>query len=214
MTLAVVALVAACSKGDDDSASIDTVAPSTSVRAPGPLTPAPCKQNRHVAVFDFNGTLTLSDQDAISWATDPQAEPSARPGAADLVTAYRQHGYEIRYLTGFPAQTMIAGHPVAETYMGWLGRHGFPTDGSQVLSAPANEPASLSSSLVALAGQGVKVDVAYTNDGNQVALFQTGGISKVFGIGQAARTPPATAVANDDLVAKVSEVRAEPKICS
>src|SRR6266545_7199366 len=111
ITLAAVALVAACSKGDDDSASIDTVAPATSQRAPGPITPAPCKQNRHMVVFDFNGTLTDSDQDAIRWATDPQAEPDARPGASDLVTAYRQHGYEIMYVTGFPAETMIAGQP-------------------------------------------------------------------------------------------------------
>src|SRR5882672_6504285 len=120
LTLVVTAFVAtACSKGDD-SASIDTITPSTTERVPGPSTPAPCKQNRHIAVFDINGTLSLSDQDAVDWAQDSSNEPDLRPGAPELATAYHQHGYEVMYVTGFPAQTVIADQPVGDAYKGWL----------------------------------------------------------------------------------------------
>jgi hypothetical protein len=216
MTLAVVTLLAAtgCSKGDDDSASIDTVAPSTSQRAPGPITPAPCKENRHYAVFDVNGTLTMSDQQAARWLTDPAAEPDVRPGAADLVTAYRQDGYEIMYVTSLPATTIIAGQPVADAYKGWLERHGFPVDGPPVNTTTTDKPSELSGELVALAGQGAKVDVGYTNKQDKVEAFETGGVAKVFTLGIAPGTAGTTAVPGDNLVAKVGEVKAEPKICS
>jgi hypothetical protein len=215
LTLAVVALVAsACSSGDDGSATIDTVAPSTSGTEPHPTTPAPCRDNRHLAVFDINGTLTSDEQGTIDWLNNPAAEPSPRAGATELVSAYADHGYEIMYVTSLPATTRLAGQPAADALKGWLERHQFPVQPNSVNTAATAKPTELSGELVGLAGQGVHMDVGYTNNRDDVVAFQTAGVSKIFGLGDAAKVAGATRVANDDLVGLVDGIEAQRRVCS
>lgn len=215
LTLAVVALVAtACSNGDDDAASIDTVAPSTSEAVSHPTTPAPCKENRHLAVFDINGTLTSDEQGTIDWLNDPAAEPTARIGAADLVSAYADHGYEIMYVTSLPTTTKLAGQPAGDALRGWLERHGFPAAPNSVNTAATSRATELSGELIGLAGQGVNIDVAYTNNRDDVETFETAGVGKIFGLGDAATVAGATKVANNDLAALVAGIKAERRICA
>ena len=215
LTLAVVALVAtACSNGDDDSASIDTVAPSSSETVPHPTTPAPCKENRHLAVFDINGTLTADEQGTIDWLNNPAAEPTPKTGAADLVSAYADHGYEIMYVTALPTNTKLAGQPAGDALRGWLERHGFPAAPGSVNTAGSTRATELSGELIGLIGQGVKVDVAYTNNKDDVVAFQTAGVGKIFGLGEAGTVAGSTKVANNDLAALVPGITAERRICS
>jgi hypothetical protein len=97
---------------------------------------------------------------------------------------------------------------------GWLERHKFPVQPNSVNTAATAKPTELSGELVGLAGQGVHMDVAYTNNRDDVLAFQTAGISKIFALGDATSVAGATRVANDDLVGLVDGIEAQRRVCS
>ena len=68
LTLAVVVLVVAGSGSDDRGAG----------NAGTPAGPATGADDRHLVVFDVNGTLTADEGSAVEWLQDPSDEPPPR----------------------------------------------------------------------------------------------------------------------------------------
>lgn len=167
-----------------------------------------------MVVFDTSGTITSTKEEVLEWLRDPSDEPTPRANAAALVTAYHERGYEILYATGLPGTNMIGDEPVPEAMMGWLERNGFPVEGARVETSHTTQPyTELSSDLIALAAEGVVVDVAYTDTVDDVDAFGAGGVDSVYLLGELSAGVSATTVPGDDLGPKVAEVRAMPPVC-
>jgi len=219
LTLAVAALVAtACSTGDGAGESVDSVAPSSTSTTDGDSTTlAACADDRHLAVFDIVGTLTTDRETALSWQQDPQDDPPARPLAAELVNAYSDRGYEVLYNSILPEDFLIGGQPVADAYMGWLDRNGFPTDPGrtrvETSSTEAPTASELSADLTRIAGENVAIDVGYTDSLNDVESFGVAGVDKVYLLGPEDAGASATTIPEDDLAPQLAVVEALPRVC-
>ncbi len=169
--------------------------------------------------FDIHGTLT-TDEDAVdTWLTDPSAEPEPRPGAAEVVAAYRERGYEILYTTGTPTSVRIGGEPAADALTGWLARHELPTgEGTNLHTwdTAGDESVQLTDEFLRLRGEGVSADAGYTNNDEDVHAYTLGGIpqERVFTLGaEAINELGSSPIPADDLLAHLGTVQALPKIC-
>jgi hypothetical protein len=214
ITLAVATLVAsACSKGDDDGGTMGTSAPPSSEQ--GSTTLAPCAENPHVAVFDIFGTLTPDANDVITWI-NTEEPPDARPYAASVAAAYKQRGYQILYVTGLPSSTLLDGKPAPDALTEWLDNHDFPTgDGARIeLTETGDFKTEMSRDLTSLAGTGVKIDAAYTDNDSDLEVYILSGAQQVYKLGAATTESRSTLVPNDDMQAQLKVVEALPAVCS
>jgi hypothetical protein len=223
---AALSVAAACGAGSGDasSASGDLGQPAEttdSVTTSGGA--QECAANRHGIVVDVDGTLTV---DAIGdlgrWLTDPTYDPLVRPGAVDLLNAWRSRGYEIVYLTGRPPSLMIGDVPIADATATWLESHGFPTgEGTHTyfwdnVAVPQIERYK-AQALIDLASEGLSVDYAYTGSPVDVGAYRTAGIAPdhIFTVGDAADEPGTVAVRESGWLAhQVSTVDPLPKVCA
>jgi hypothetical protein len=208
------AVAAGCSSGDDEGGdgdgALQAVAPTTTTTAPL----LPCSEDRHLAVFDINGTLTATEEEAIAWLSDPSAEPPPRAQAAELVNAYRDDGYEILYVTSLSVDFVHGGIPITDSLNGWLERNGFPIDGSSVATSSTDDAAAeLSAELVDLSSQGVSIDAAYTDNVDDIEAFSVGGATEVFLIGDET-AGAATTIPGDDLTPVARQVEAQARVCT
>jgi len=84
-------VLVACSHDDDESRAGDPGGTSSTESA-AQTTPAlrPCSEDRHVVVFDFMGVLIEGNLEVfLPWIADGTV-PATRPGARELVQAYRE----------------------------------------------------------------------------------------------------------------------------
>jgi hypothetical protein len=157
---------------------------------PGAL--PPCAEDRHGVVTDMDGTLTTSVAELAAWLEDPTYDPAVRPGAVELLRAWRARGYEIVYLTGRPADMTVGESPIADATSAWLDRHGFPTgEGTHLFvwdtgAVPKMEHFKLKT-LVDLDHEGLTIDYGYTDLGLDVIAYRTAGLpaERIFTIGEA-----------------------------
>lgn len=213
-TLAVASLAAAaCSSGDDDSGTVGTSEPS----AQETTTLPPCGEGeQHVAIFDIFGTLTPTPNDVVDWLGDENARPPARPFAASVVAAYVERGYQILYYTGLLIDGEIGGQPVPDAVMGWLAEHDYPTEGTRLEAwngTHGNPRSELRQDLTSLAGSGIKIDVAYTDNEEDLDVYILSGAAMVYKLGPDTAEARSTVIPNDDMNAQLAVVNQLPPVC-
>jgi hypothetical protein len=215
IAFAAAALVAtACSKDDGGNGTIGTSDPPGSSEPTTTTLPA-CSDEQHVAIFDIFGTLTPAAEDVIDWLGDPDDVPEARPYAATVVEGYRKKGYTILYYTGLNVNSEIGGQPVPDAVMGWLASHDFPTEGTVLETSSTDDPrGELGNDLTTLAGTGVRLDVAYTDNVEDLDVYILGGASQVYKLGPDTDPQRSTVVPNDDMNAHMAVVEAIPPVCT
>lgn len=217
-TLAVATVAAAaCSKGGDDSGTVGTSEPSSGSSALESTTLPPCgEEHQHVAIFDIFGTLTPTPNDVVEWLADDDERPDARPYAASVVAAYLERGYQILYYTGLPVDSEIGGLPVPDSVTGWLSEHDFPTEGTRLeaWNGTGGDPRTeLRQDLTSLAGSGVQIDVAYTDNEEDLDVYITSGAAMVYKLGPDTPEARSTVIPNDDMNAQLAVVNALPAVC-
>lgn len=229
MTLPAVLALAGCGGGgggEDETPAATAEPPETTTAGAAtdaPTGPRPCREDRHMVVFDFAGMLTLQDEAAVvnDWLNGDPPEP--RPGAPELSQAYRERGYEILYLTAAPSDLMVDGLPVATAVQEWLGDNGFPTDpeGTSVLGYTGSGDVSaailaITDELLRLASENVGLDAGYTDDEERVYPLASGGIppERIYTIGPDAGAAGTTPLAGDDVQAHVGTVEELPPVCT
>jgi hypothetical protein len=226
LAAAALTMAAACGAGSGDASSAagDLGQPAQTTESVATTGGGQdCAANRHGIVVDVDGTLTA---DAIGelarWLTDPTYDPLVRPGAVDLLNAWRSRGYEIVYLTGRPQGLKIGDVPIADATATWLESHGFPTgDGTHTyiwdnVAVPQIERYK-AQALIDLASEGLSVDYAYTGSPVDVAAYRTAGIAAdhIFTVGDAVDEPGTVAVRESGWLAhQVSTVDPLPKVCA
>jgi hypothetical protein len=228
----VVLVPTACSGGDDDQATETTstselVAGQPAGAAAGSTTTAvsagavPCPDNRHAIVADIR-LLVISVGELFLWGQNPGYDPLVRAGALELLHAYRDRGYEIVYITGWPSDTMIGGESVTELLPTWISDHGFPNgDGTSLhMWDPTDvqdENVFKTQVMVDLSAAGVQVDWVYTGDETDVQAYRNGGIGaeRIYTFEAAAVAYPDTEpIPGDDLAAHlVSSVGRLGSVC-
>jgi phosphoglycolate phosphatase-like HAD superfamily hydrolase len=151
-------LVVACGDRSSAEATIDVVGANTPV-----------------VVSDVDGTLTQSENAEI-WSDLHVAEdPTAHPGAPDVLRALASRGYHIVYLTARPEWLTMRTHR-------WLDTHGFPpgvvrTSFSELGCVGASAQAFKTRSLAALAADlGHAPSCGFGNRPTDVAAYRTAGI--------------------------------------
>ena len=212
---------------DEDAAPLETAGATTSD------TDLPtCRDvDRAVAVAVFGAATTGAEGEAAAWMDDPDAEPEARPGAAELADAYRAMGYDILYVTLLPSEARVGDQPVVDATMVWLGLNDFPVGQDVRVWAPqgagaADPSVALIEELARLGAGGTELDAGYAGDPETVFPLAAGGIpsDRVFLLGDGdggassggASAPaevPATVLREEDLPAHAAEVQALPPIC-
>jgi hypothetical protein len=230
LALAVAIAMAACaSNGGESSASPATGDRTTTAPAGGDTStsaashgPKPCSEDRHAVVVDGDGTLTARDSELATWLANPAYDPAIRPGAVELMKAWRSRGYEIIYLTGRPASVKVGSQPIADATAAWLKRHGFPTGkGTQLFvwdtKAIAKQDQYKTQTLMDLSADGIALDYAYTNATIDVISYVTAGVhaDHIFTVGAAAGQDGTVAVPGPGLQAhQLTVVEKLPDVCS
>lgn len=220
MSLSLVA--AACG---DDGGDEDTVAggssTSSSSTEPGDELPS-CDTVDRTVVFGIFGTVTDGDGDGevVRWLEDSAAEPAARPGAADVVHAYRDLGYDILYVTDEPATHTIGDQPLVEAVTVWLGDNRFPI-GNDVTDVWAwdgegdDASTALIEDLALMNTSGVDIDAGYASDPDVVFPLSTAGIpgGAFYTVGDAASDETTTSLPDADMSAHLPEVEGLDPVC-
>jgi hypothetical protein len=164
--------------------------------------------------------------DALTWLSDPEAEPAPRPDAAALASVYRDARYQILYVAMIPSESRIGDRPAADAITVWLGVNGFPVgEGTRVWVPEGNGSADPSVALIEelalLEAAGTEVVAGYAGDSETVFPLAAGGVphDRVYELGggggeassggQVSSTP----LADGDLAAHVAEVQALDPIC-
>lgn len=202
--------------GNGSTTSGDT-AQTVETTAPPVTTLPPCSASRHLAVFDFFGFLTASDQDLRSWLDDPSNTPNVRLGTPETVSAYRSLGYEIAYLTTVPVNMTIGDVPIDEAIRSWLAQHGFPGgEGTTIMTWDTGDAIiGITNQLLRFAGQDVSVDIGYTDNQDKAYAIITGGVpaDHMYTIGSGAGTEGSRAIPDDDVIAHSHNVAKLAKVC-
>jgi hypothetical protein len=176
-----------------------------------------CNESRHLAVFDFFGFLSASDQDLRQWLDDPTDAPDVRPGTVETVSGYRSAGYEIAYLTTVPVNMMIGDVPIDDAIRDWLAQHGFPGgEGTTIMTWESGDAiVGITNQLVRFAGQDVSVDIGYTDNQDKAYAIITGGVppEHMYTIGSGAGTEGSTAIPDDDVIRHAQYVASIDKVC-
>lgn len=232
LPLLLVALVCAACADDDDDPVTDLPSSPTSAGSTEPTEAdaalRPCVEDRHMVAFDILGLLTVENVEALGpWVSD-NIGPTPRPGSVALVQAYRERGYEILYVNTIP-DGVFPGRSVSEVMTEWLQANGYPAgEGAQVWVWDGQEGPSgqiwiaITDELLRLAGEGVSVDAAYTENVDKAYAYASGGVPEernftltpVQPFQEGAPTSaPTTVVPNDDLEAHAAAVQQLPPVC-
>lgn len=210
---------AACGNGgdsDDSSSSVDVTVGSSSTS--GDTTLPSCADVGQTVAFGVFGAATQGDPDEeAKWTDDPEDQPVARAGAADVVAAYRHLGYRILYLSLAPSENRIGDQPMTDAVTVWLGLNGFPIgEETDVWAWDGEGDASVAliEELAYLSNSGTGVAAAYAGDPELIHPLVSGSIARdrLFAIGPAADQEAVTSLP-EDLGPHVSEVRALAPIC-
>jgi hypothetical protein len=204
--------MAGCS-GSGDAVS-DELAETVESTAPPMLS---CTESRHVAVFDFFGFLSMSDDDLSQWLEDPTDVPDVRPGAPETVSAYRSLGYEIAYLTTVPVNMTVGEVPIDDAIRTWLAERGFPGgEGTTIMTWESGDAIiGITNQLLRFAGQDVNVDIGYTDNEDKAYAIITGGVpaDHMYTIGSGAGTQGSKAIPDDDVQTHAQKLSTLSEIC-
>jgi hypothetical protein len=217
------ALVACGGGGDDDAPPLATSGATTADTG----LPS-CREVDRAVVFSvFGAATTGGGAEASAWASNPSAQPAARPQVAEIVGAYRDAGYQILYVSLLPSETLIGDRPVVDAVTVWLGLRGFPVGEGARVWAPngdgSGDPSvALIEELARMGAGGTEVDAGYAGDGETVFPLVAGGVprDRVFVLGagaeEAASGPDvsSTPLRDADLASHLAEVRALGPICA
>lgn len=210
-------LLASCGgdSGDDDL-SLEAPAASTTTNTATPS----CDEARHAVVLSTFGAATLGDEDeAGRWSIRPEEEPVPRPGAADIVRAYKDLGYQILYVTLQPSEMSIGDQQLIDAVTVWLGANGFPVGSGEtrVWAWDGNGEASVAliEELAHMSSDGTDVDVAYVSDSDLVFPLVTGGVprERVYTLGEAADQQTVTSLPDEDLTAHLGDIKEMDPVC-
>ena len=207
--------------GATEPTSISTTTPSVagSLAPPGDV---PCPENRHAVVVDLRALIT-EEGELYRWYDDAAYDPLVRAGAVELVAAYVQRGYEIVYVTGWDATTMLGTTtPVTDALPNWMAAHGFPVGaGTSLHMWPPEEFESedvfKTQVMADLRSEGVQIDRLYTNDATDVPAYISGGIpsDRIQTFGAAARVEGTDPIPNEDFAVHRSEtIDRQAPICA
>jgi len=216
--------IVACGSGDGDEggAPLETAGATTT----GDTSLPSCRDVDRAVVFSvFGGATSGEDGEAASWVDDPDDEPTARPRAAGVASAYREVGYEIVYVALLPSETNIDGQPVVDAVTVWLGLNNFPVgEGVRVWAPPgdgsADPSVALIEELARLGASGIEVDAGYAGDAETVFPLVSGGVprDRVFMVGGGGEVASdsdvsSTPLPDEQLAAHAAEVKALEPIC-
>lgn len=226
--LVVATALPACSSGDDDAPATTSGGETSIVAAAGGTAPAgadlrPCAEDRHGVVVDF-GSLTFGTGELAKWLEDPGYDLAPRPGASDLLAAYRFRGYQIVYMTGLASDGVVGPNalPLAGEITAWQARHGMPTgEGTQLVmwdKANFSDPTAFRiDALVRLSLDGLSLDYGYTDDENDVRAMSNAGIPRdhIFTVQGQGGTPGTVGTQEPDWAShKVRVVDPLPPACT
>jgi hypothetical protein len=229
MAMACSLFVAGACGGDDDAA--ESAAPNVGQSDAATSTDGgeeglrPCSEDRHLAVFDLLGVLI--DTASIGYWVDAAVEeqPTPYPGTVEVVSAYRQRGYEVLYITTFAVgETVYDGRTFVDAVSQWLEAKGFPTgEGTHLWAWDGNRGpggttwTSITDELLRFKGEGVSVDVGYTENDDKAYAYLTAGVpgERIFVPESFSETVPSThtAIPGDDYAAHVASVEELPEVC-
>lgn len=178
-----VATTVACSGGDDDESPARTAAPATSAAKPDAADALPsCADEVHAVVVDV-GSMTPGLTELAKWLNDPSYDLQPRPGAVEMLVAWRQKGYLIVYLTGLASSGLVGPDqvPLPLAMGAWQQREGFPVgEGTRLLmwdqAAFADVTTFRIDAMVHLSLEGVELDYGYTDDLHDVLAYRNGGM--------------------------------------
>jgi hypothetical protein len=205
-----------CSGSSGDTADADTAAAVATTATTEPAL-ASCAESRHIAVFDFFGFLSASDEDLAQWAADATDAPDVRPGTPELVSAYRSLGYEIGYLTTVPVNFLIGEQPIDDAIRAWLAQHGFPSGpGTTIMTWESGDPIiGITNQLLRFAGQDISTDAGYSDNDDKAYAIITGGVpaEHMYTVGSGAGAQGSQAIPDDDVLAHALKVQDLPQVC-
>jgi hypothetical protein len=219
VALVAVAGASACGGGttDDTVESADSTTTTASVD-----TTAACESERHAVVFGLDGVLTPSDDELFRHIEDPSYVPVTRDGAAELVQAYADRGYEIVYISGRPINMVLHDRPALDVTEEWLEMRSFPT--GEGTSLTLWDPAQYATkdlyklqTIFDLVTEGVIVDAAYTESPDDYRALRTGGVDveALYAIGTVEGAPPEHSIDDSSFRPHLaSEVEPLPAVCS
>jgi phosphatidate phosphatase PAH1 len=225
LAIAVMLPAAACGSGWDASAG-DSGEPTLGVdttEAADENDVQPCPEDRHGVVVDVDGTLTANAGELLVAVANPAYDPAVRPGAVELMQAWRALGYEIVYLTGRPAGMHVGYMSIADATAAWLESHSFPTgDGTHVFvwddRAIERIEQYKTQTLVELTTEGLSLDYGYTGTPTDVIAYRTAGIpaDHIFTVGEASDSGEGTVPVLDPgwLSHQVNVVDPLPPVCA
>ena len=217
--------IVACGDGssDGEAAPLETSAPETTADTGLPA----CRDVGRTIVFSVFGAATAGTTgEAAAWVGDPDAEPTARPNAATIASAYRDAGYQLLYVAMIPSESRIGDQPVVDAITVWLGLNGFPVgEGARVWvpegDGSADPSVALIEELALIGAAGTEVDAGYAGDQETVFPLVAGGVprDRVYDMGGGQGEAPSgshvssTPLPDEGLPAHVAEVRALEPIC-
>jgi hypothetical protein len=185
----------------------------------------PCADDRHVVVVNL-GFVTMEGLQGLEPWVASSVPPTPRPGAAQMLQAYRQRGYELLYITtGSP--DLFPGRTVDDVITEWLQANGFPVDagthtwnGNAPVTDDEQSWVQITDELIRLANEGATVDYAYTDSPSLSHAFATGGVVPEHNYtvtpdpgSSGSMTGPTSPIPNDDLVAHTAAVEQLPAVC-
>jgi phosphatidate phosphatase PAH1 len=183
-------VLAACGKGviipeeGDDTAvrPDDTDDPDPDDVDPDACTPASVL-TKSVVVTDIDETLTTADSEFLRELADSSYDPAMRPDADRLMTAWRDRGYRILYVTARGSSlSLLDGRSATDATTDWLTDHGFPfEDGDVFLADGWGEFGSAAADyktgvLETIAAEGLVLAYAYGNADTDVEAYKNAGI--------------------------------------
>ncbi len=129
------------------------------------------------------GSMTPGLAELAKWLNDPSYDLQPRPGAVEMLVAWRQKGYLIVYLTGLASSGLVGAEqvPLPLAMGAWQQRKGFPVgDGTRLLmwdqAAFADVTTFRIDAMVHLSLEGVALDYGYTDDEHDVLAYRNGGM--------------------------------------
>jgi hypothetical protein len=207
-------VIATCGNdSSDDPLPLDAPVESSTTSTGVPS----CSDVQNTVVFGLFGMATAGDEDEEArWANDPEDQPVARPGAAEVATAYRNLGYEILYVSLAPASRQIGDQPLVDAATVWLGVHGFPIADRTSVWAWDGEgefSVALIEQMTRLSAGGVQFDAAYAGAPEMVFPVVAGGVprDRMFTVGAAAAE--GYVPVPEDLDGHLPEVEALDPVC-
>jgi hypothetical protein len=200
-----------------DPATTDPGTSESTSTAADTTTGGLCVTELPAIVTDIDETLTLSDAEFVMQLGDSTYDPIEREGAAEMITAYADLGYQIMYLTA-RAESLSAedsGETSRELTERWLMEHDFPLDDAStiVVLSPnlvVGESARMykAEAIATQQAAGWRFDYAYGNATSDIDAYADAGIplDVTFIIGEHAGEGGTVAVEGEGWVEHTADV--------